>query len=86
MHVVRDGFDIVSPTSYWSFQWWEWDVFEWGFAMPTWAASLIVGVPAGMLCLWDRRRHKPGICVKCGYDLVGLPTGAACPECGRGAA
>jgi hypothetical protein len=27
---------------------------------------------------------KKGRCVGCGYELVGLPVGARCPECGRG--
>lgn len=28
------------------------------------------------------RRRKPGVCVRCGYDLSGLGAETACPECG----
>jgi len=34
------------------------------------------------VCRWRRRRH--GLCVRCGYDLVGLAVGLRCPECGAG--
>ncbi len=29
-----------------------------------------------------RRRRRNGLCVRCGYDLKGLPPGSNCPECG----
>ena len=28
-------------------------------------------------------RRRSGVCIKCGYSLVGLPAGSTCPECGR---
>ncbi|MCC6908082.1 MAG: hypothetical protein IT430_09095 [Phycisphaerales bacterium] len=50
------------------------------FAIPTWVIVLPFGVPA--LWLWYHdRRHAPGLCVKCGYDLRGTAH-AVCPECG----
>lgn len=30
-----------------------------------------------------RRKPKPGICRRCGYDLRGNPAARTCPECGR---
>src|SRR5436309_1373752 len=32
-----------------------------------------------------RRRRRLGLCLRCGYDLRGSPSGA-CPECGAGSA
>ncbi len=51
-----------------------------GFALNT----LLFGTAAGgaMLAVgsaWRRRRRRRGLCVRCGYDVVGL---AVCPECG----
>ena len=33
----------------------------------------------GLMCRW--RRHRKGLCVKCGYNLTGNVSGV-CPECG----
>ena len=54
--------------------------------IPMWMPWLLVAVPTMWLWWRDRRRFAPGLCQRCGYDLAGLPAGAACPECGRGAA
>ncbi len=48
---------------------------------PLWALAALVPVSAA----WSYRRvrrHKPGECRVCRYDLAGLPIGVACPECG----
>lgn len=31
-----------------------------------------------------RARSRPNACLRCDYDLSGLPPDARCPECGRG--
>ena len=45
----------------------------WVFLPPLVAAAWMTG----------RKRVAPVRCAACGYDLCGLPPGAACPECGR---
>ncbi|MGD9790142.1 MAG: hypothetical protein AB7Q00_02215 [Phycisphaerales bacterium] len=56
-----------------------------GFALDT---AVYGGFLWGVVALagWVRRarRRRNSRCVACGYLLVGLPGGAACPECGRG--
>ncbi|MGE0365648.1 MAG: hypothetical protein AB7Q00_07870 [Phycisphaerales bacterium] len=47
--------------------------------------ALATGIPAFFLArgvFW--RKRGPDECVTCGYSRVGLPSGAACPECGAG--
>ncbi|QQS09272.1 MAG: hypothetical protein IPK69_01180 [Phycisphaerales bacterium] len=51
--------------------------------IPLWIIILASGIPAFFLSrgvFW--RRRGPDECVTCGYSRVGLPIGAACPECG----
>lgn len=54
-----------------------------GFIVPIWFLILITMGFLG-LCLYfrsrDSRKIKPGICIKCGYDLRATPE--RCPECG----
>lgn len=63
---------------------------------PTWKGntSTLVRIPlwipftmSAAVSVWAWRRHwkrnRHGLCAKCGYDLAGLPDGAACPECGK---
>jgi hypothetical protein len=49
--------------------------------VPLWipiVACLVLGL---VLRRWPGR--PIGVCVKCSYSLAGLPSGAACPECGH---
>lgn len=49
-----------------------------------WFALLVVCAPGLLLTRLDRRaarRNRTNRCVKCNYDLTGLPAGAPCPEC-----
>jgi hypothetical protein len=57
-------------------------------------ASAIVLFPVAILWVkWSSQATTPFVgyntprdatkCVICGYDLLGLPEGSACPECGR---
>ena len=62
--------------------------------IPQWDAFMTLGFPVELLCLalavWivlrdvRTRRHAPGGCTACGYDLRGTPD--RCPECGTPAA
>ncbi len=63
-----------------------WFVLVWA---PAWtvpmffAAYPIIALIRGPLRRW--RRHRKGLCLKCGYDLEGNVSGV-CPECGRACA
>ena len=52
-----------------------------------WPFPVLLWASGGWL-VWSgrraRRRAMTGVCLKCGYDLVGLAAGAPCPECGGG--
>jgi hypothetical protein len=46
---------------------------------------LLILLPVGLVWYRHRssvRRHPPGHCKKCGYDLTGNESGR-CPECGQ---
>ena len=45
-----------------------------------WLILLWILPPATWLALYWRRRHEPGCCRKCGYNLRG--SSGVCPECG----
>ena len=49
--------------------------------LPTWMFLLVALIPT--LVAWRRlcRKHPPGHCLTCGYNLTGLPE-PRCPECG----
>jgi hypothetical protein len=55
--------------------------FEVSFPIPL--LMVLVGAATGR-SVWRYRvaSRNPGRCAICGYDLTGLPTGHACPECG----
>jgi len=51
--------------------------------IPIWSLAVLTGVPTVWMFWRDRRnRHRAGMCIKCGYNLMGLRTDRACPECG----
>ena len=51
----------------------------WIITLPLWVPLLAIAIPTAWL--WRRdRRHPPGRCRKCGYDLTGNVTGV-CSEC-----
>lgn len=68
----------------------DWHVYSagnWFFNVPLWVPLGASVVGSAGLFFVTRRRRKAGVCGKCGYDLRGLPGGAAgarCPECGEG--
>ena len=49
---------------------------------PLWLPTLLLALlPLARLVRLVRRRHKPGLCPDCGYDLRASKD--RCPECGR---
>ena len=53
--------------------------------VPIWPGVVALCAGTGGLVVVDRRRRlrvARGWCAECGYELRGLPAGAACPECG----
>ncbi|MGH7132253.1 MAG: hypothetical protein ACREJO_09945 [Phycisphaerales bacterium] len=53
--------------------------------VPLWPAAAALCSGTTWLVIVDRRRRlrrAGGCCLGCGYELRGLPPGAACPECG----
>ena len=44
------------------------------------ASGLVIRAPGAIRRL---HRRRAGRCVRCAYDLRGLPAGAQCPECGH---
>jgi hypothetical protein len=51
-----------------------------GVSAPAWFCVLLTAVFPGIWVIRRFRRHRPGTCVKCGYDLRATPD--RCPECG----
>jgi len=49
-------------------------------SIPIWVLVVLVATPTLWLWRCDRRR-RPGLCIKCGYDLRGADH-KVCPECG----
>ena len=52
-----------------------------GFIIPLWLPLLLVALPTIGLFILDQRRHRPGHCPSCGYNLTGNTSGK-CPGCG----
>ncbi len=58
------------------------------FRVPVWLPSalmLCVPIRAALVAVRQRKRRRRNECVKCGYNLFGLPL-PRCPECGTAAA
>lgn len=47
------------------------------------ALFILPGTGLGFSAWHGIRRARIGLCVKCNYDLRGLPASAPCPECGK---
>ncbi len=59
-----------------------WQLFQYGFVVPAWAISLAAVLPVWLA--WRPRIFRPrsGYCSNCNYNLCGLKSTSACPECG----
>ncbi len=64
--------------------WWRFDRLRsqdvYAVQVPVWIPILAIAIPTFILW-WRDRRHPPGHCQRCGYDLTGNVTGV-CSECG----
>jgi hypothetical protein len=52
--------------------------------LPYWILLTVAAIAPSFWVWRRRRRHKPGQCAACGYDLCATPV--RCPECGHTAA
>jgi hypothetical protein len=56
-----------------------------GFGVPFWALGLLFAFYPSLALITGpirrRRRRRRGLCLRCGYNLTGLPE-PRCPECG----
>lgn len=60
--------------------------YFWGILISLWflaAVFLLTGTGLAFSARRSIRRARIGLCVKCCYDLRGLPASAPCPECGK---
>jgi len=56
----------------------------WFCTFPLWASFLVLLIwPVSVTIRWIYRRHPPGCCVSCNYDLRGSKQSTSCPECGE---
>lgn len=65
----------------------DWHVYsagDWFFNVPLWVPLGACVLGSAGLFFAMRKRRRPGVCARCGYDLSGLAAGARCPECGEG--
>jgi len=52
------------------------------FVLPLWIPLFVAFFATAWLWHRDRRRIRPGCCLRCGYDLTGNTSGV-CSECGE---
>jgi hypothetical protein len=72
--------DLPAPDDRWIGHWWE----SRSITAPAWAIlTLAAIIPVWAVWQWWRRRHVPGHCPDCRYDLRAHQPGQRCPECGR---
>lgn len=50
--------------------------------IPVWMVLLPALAPSAIRGWRRRRRRSHGLCVRCAYDLRGVPDASPCPECG----
>ncbi len=88
---INPGADWIDENSDWGIlrsvpeptwaDYWEASFASNGFRCPFWIPLVLIALPTIGLFILDRRRHRPGHCATCGYDLTGNSSGK-CPECG----
>src|SRR6185369_12194414 len=76
--IVNEGFEWrLSKTTMYG---WGSGQIHW-YSVPLWLLAMLTTSPTAWMWHRDRRRIRPGCCLRCGYDLTGNTSGV-CSECG----